>query len=245
YEAVKGYIDFRASHGERISEKSWVLRDEFDIAKASKGIATIPKRLKSSGLKRLVERALFAQGIRKPLEKGKRRHEFQADHGFRKYFKTVAEKHMKSLHVEILMGHSLGLGDNYYRVSEQDLLEEYQKAIPRLSLFSIQTNPSDEKRLKGMEKEMEALKSTMAGLTSKLSELENKTIDEYAKQCGLTVPELVKRIVMNQILLVNGGYPDEAPQYTFSLTLPKDIEESAAFEALTNRFRNKFGLGPL
>jgi len=134
YEAVKEYMDFRTSHGESISKSSWVLRDLFDVAKHSKGNATLPKQLKSSGLKRLIERALWAQGIRKQLEKGKRRHEFQTDHGFRKYFKTLAERHMKSLHVEILMGHSTGLADNYYRIPEDELLTEYLKAAPDLSI---------------------------------------------------------------------------------------------------------------
>ncbi|MGH9909661.1 MAG: hypothetical protein ACRD32_03395 [Nitrososphaerales archaeon] len=166
YEAVKGYIEFRASHGEAISERSWVLRDEFDISKASKGIATIPKQLKSTGLKRLIERALFAQGIRKPLEKGKRRHEFQADHGFRKYFKTVAERHMKSLHVEILMGHSTGLADNYYRISENELLKEYLKAVPDLSVYSSPSVQGEE-RINKLEEEMMHAKLSFVRLMQK------------------------------------------------------------------------------
>lgn len=167
YEAVKEYIDFRSSHGEVISERSWVLRDEFDVAKASRGIATIPKQLKSSGFKRLIERALYAQGIRKPLEKGKKRHEFQADHGFRKYFKTIAERHMKSLHVEILMGHSTGLADNYYRISEKELLAEYLKAVPDLSVSNSPTAIGEE-RMKNMENDVEALKYAVSGLVGRL-----------------------------------------------------------------------------
>ncbi|MFQ5970620.1 MAG: hypothetical protein ACE5J2_09035 [Nitrososphaerales archaeon] len=168
YDAVKEYIDFRAGHGEAINERSWVLRDEFDVTRPSKGLATIPKQLKSAGLKRLVERALFAQRIRKPLEKGKRRHEFQADHGFRKYFKTIAERHMKSLHVEILMGHSTGLADSYYRVPEKELLAEYLKAVHDLSI-SYLPMIADEERMKAMEKEMEKMRSDILGLSSKLT----------------------------------------------------------------------------
>jgi hypothetical protein len=57
-------------------------------------------------------------GIRKPLTEGKKRHEFQADRGFRKFFKSTAERHMKSLHVEMLMGHDTSLAENYYRPAE-------------------------------------------------------------------------------------------------------------------------------
>jgi hypothetical protein len=33
-------------------------------------------------MKRLIENACYSQGLRKSLEDGKSRHEFQADHGF-------------------------------------------------------------------------------------------------------------------------------------------------------------------
>ena len=47
-------------------------------------------------------------------------------HGLRKFFKTQCEQAgMKSLHVEMLMGHNVGLASNYYRPPESDLLEDY------------------------------------------------------------------------------------------------------------------------
>ena len=134
YQALNGYIEFRIEHGERITVSSWALRNDFNTSK-SRGWANIPKQLKSTGLKRLIERALWSEGIRKPLENGEKRHEFKADHGFRKYFKTMAEQHMKSLNVEILMGHSTGLADNYYRIPENDMVSEYLKAVPSLSVY--------------------------------------------------------------------------------------------------------------
>jgi len=42
---------------------------------------------------------------------------------------------MKSLNVEILMGHSTGLADNYYRIPENDMVSEYLKAVPSLSVY--------------------------------------------------------------------------------------------------------------
>ena len=167
YEAIKEYLDFRASHGEIITAKSWILRDEFDTAKSSRGLATVGTQLKSTGLKRLIERALWAQKLRKPLEDGQKRHEFKADHGFRKYFKTVGEKYMKSLNVEILMGHSVGLAENYYRISEDDLLEDYLKAIPALSIFVSGTN-LDPEQVKEMNEEMMRMKIDLMRLIKKL-----------------------------------------------------------------------------
>lgn len=168
YGALQEYLNFRITHREKITDKSWVLRDEFDTGKSSRGIATIPKQLKSAGLKRLIERALWAQGIRTPLEKGQKRHEFKTDHGFRKYFKTIAEKHMKSLHVEMLMGHSTGLANNYYKISDDELLSEYLKSTGSLSVY-ILPQEFESEQIKNVYDELMRVKFDVVGLLEILS----------------------------------------------------------------------------
>jgi integrase len=82
-----------------------------------------------------MERSQWAQGIRKKLEKGKKRHEFQADHGFRKWFKTRCElSGTKSITIKKLMGHSIGISDSYLRVTESELLDQYLSAIDFLTI---------------------------------------------------------------------------------------------------------------
>jgi hypothetical protein len=82
-----------------------------------------------------METALWTQGLRSKLEIGKRRHEFQADHGLRKYFKTKCEiAGMMPINIEILMGHSVGISDSYYRATEKELLDDYLKAINFLTI---------------------------------------------------------------------------------------------------------------
>ncbi len=82
-----------------------------------------------------MEDALWSQGLRKPLETGKKRHEFQADHGYRKWFKTQCEvAGMNSINIELLMGHSIGISDSYCRISESDFVEDYLKAIDFLTM---------------------------------------------------------------------------------------------------------------
>jgi hypothetical protein len=190
YFAIKEYLDFRKSHGETITERTWVLRDEFDLAKSSRGLATVPEQLKNTGLKRLIERALWAQKLRKPLEDGKKRHEFKANHSFRKYFKTMAEQQMKSLHVEILMGHSTGLADNYYRITEQELLEEYLKAIPSLSVYESPLTISDG-TIKNLQQDVSSLKNEMEGLKKLIvnnTQIDANGVDkflEYSKRVYL------------------------------------------------------------
>jgi hypothetical protein len=60
---------------------------------------------------------------------------------------------MKSLNVEILMGHDIGLANSYYKPSQQELLEDYIKSI---DLFTIQDNKSKlEKQIKELKERTE------------------------------------------------------------------------------------------
>ena len=84
FHSLDTWMKYRKDCGENINENSWVMRNLWDVTMPKgKGIVTFPKKLKSTGIKRLVENALWAQRVRIKLELGKRRHEFQADHGFR------------------------------------------------------------------------------------------------------------------------------------------------------------------
>lgn len=168
FNALKEWMEFREQHGEKITTDSWVMRNLWNTSEERGAAFPPPKKLKSSGVKRLVERALWAQGLRKPLKEGRRRHEFQTDHGFRKFFKTACEKAMKSLHVEILMGHSVGLADSYYRVTEEELLESYLKAVPHLTILEP---------VEGQEESIEELKK-------RVKELEEWRAKEIAAMVG-------------------------------------------------------------
>jgi integrase len=68
YKALKEWMDFRAEYGEEITAESWLMRDLWQTSNmkygAKFGLATYPKPLKSAAIKRLIERALWEQGIR-------------------------------------------------------------------------------------------------------------------------------------------------------------------------------------
>lgn len=95
YFEIEGWINYRIECGESVTDESWAMRNLWEVTSpnypeelADRGLSTIPLKLHSSDIKRLMERS---QGIRKKSEKGKKRHQFQADHGFRKWFKTRCE----------------------------------------------------------------------------------------------------------------------------------------------------------
>ncbi len=187
YDSIKEWMNYRAPHGEKITGESWLMRDLWQTTEmnygAKFGVATYPKQLKSLGIKSLIERALKAQGLVKPLskEKKERRRERKGAHGMRKYYQTNADQRMKSINVEILMGHSIGVSDSYYRPKEKEILEDYLKAIDNLTIGSegIILN----KQLKQLEeKSKEKDYITSAKLQEKNEEIENLYKKDFLKE---------------------------------------------------------------
>jgi len=93
YFALESWMEFRKKSGESINSESWLMRNLWNSLRPeensiSRKSANTPEKLNSIGVKRLIERALWIQGLRSKLTNGKKRHEFQTDHGFRKWFKT-------------------------------------------------------------------------------------------------------------------------------------------------------------
>ncbi|HET7149234.1 MAG TPA: hypothetical protein VFI73_12125 [Candidatus Nitrosopolaris sp.] len=166
---LERWMDYRKECGENIDENSWLMRQLWNTKQGNYHHGTIEgaSKLKSSGVKRLIEDALWTQGIRKISNLERHRYEFQTDHGFRKWFKTRCEiAGMKSINIEKLMGHSVGISDSYYRATEDELLDDYLKAVPLLTL-------SSENRLrKQMEEAIKESKNNDAAIKSELYEKE-------------------------------------------------------------------------
>jgi integrase len=140
YQSLKDWMTHRESYGEKITGESWLMRNLWKTTNmrygSKTGLAQNPIKLKSSGIKSLVCKGLFQQNVRPILEKGDKRHEFKALHGFRKYFKTNCEPFMKPANVEMLLGHDLGISKSYYKPLEKDVLKDYLKATDVLTFYS-------------------------------------------------------------------------------------------------------------
>jgi hypothetical protein len=138
YNAAKQWMEYREQHGEKITGDSWIMRDLWQTTTmnygAKFGLATYPKKLKSSGIKSLLERAIKAQGLWKPLSEGNTRREWKGAHGLRKYYKSHAEQVMKPINVELTMGHDIGISASYYKPTEKEVLADYRKAAEILSI---------------------------------------------------------------------------------------------------------------
>ena len=114
-------MDYRSFSGEQVNEYSWVMRDLWDTGIIQgKGFVTKPNKLPQIGIKKLINRTIWAQGLRKKLEGCKKRHPFQAIHCYRKWFKNRCEiAGMKPINIEKLLSHSIGISNSYYKPSEK------------------------------------------------------------------------------------------------------------------------------
>lgn len=142
YRTIKAYLDYRERNVERINNDTKLFK------------------LTYHGMRLAVFRLVRKAGIERS-KKGKR-YEFAVSHSLRKFYKSNAEQYMKSLVVEILIGHSVGVSDAYYKPTNKELLQEYLKAIPVLTFIeAMKVETEKDKEFQEMRKQFEEWKAGM------------------------------------------------------------------------------------
>lgn len=177
YYELEKWRKFREQSGENVSDESWVMRNLWNTKKGySKGLVSTAIKLKSEGVRSLLKEALYAQGIRKRLEPGIKRHEFQTDHGFRKWFKTRCEiSGMRPINIEILMNHSTGISDSYYRATEEELLNDYLHAVQYLTINNEQKLKTELDQIREITEDNEyTMKNELREREDRLSNVEKQ-----------------------------------------------------------------------
>jgi hypothetical protein len=133
--AVDKYIEARRTAGEKVTANSPLIRDVFDFAKKN---ADKPKPVTLDALDMLFMRLTRSAGIRPKEKEGNRqdRHDIMLFHGIRKYVNhALVNAGCDVIAKELLIGHSPpGLEGSYLRLTEAELLRQFVKAIPTLSL---------------------------------------------------------------------------------------------------------------
>jgi site-specific recombinase XerC len=180
HQAIKEWIAYRESYGEKISPESYLMRDLWPTtdttyeSRAATGLATHPKKLKTTTIQKMLSRALKKQGIRQPLKKDARRHPFKLAHGLRKAFRSKAGLVMHHLNVELIMGHkTTGTQETYWRPTEEDVLEDYLRAVDLLTINSNVGNVN----IHVTDKEIEELKVKQAAFESVLKKMVANDMD--------------------------------------------------------------------
>jgi integrase len=169
--AIDAYLDMRLRYGEKLNDDSYLIREQFDIRNPGK-----PRQIKTPA----IEKRLFDMTSRL----GMRKNNVPIAHGFRKFFTTqLIQSKVNSEIREMLLGHKIGLASAYYRPTDEEMYQEYLKAVDLLTI-------NEENRLK-----------------RKVQDLSNKTkeneyiirgrLDEKDKQ----IKELMKKQEKTDLLI--------------------------------------------
>lgn len=171
------YLEYRQRCGEKINLESPLIRNDFqqdDLLHAEN-----PKPQTRYSVIFYIYHTLIKVGLRTPVKqnqnqntnsKKRRRTEVSANHGFRKFVvTTMVNNNIKPEIREMLVGHSIGLTDLYYKPTEKEMLAEFLKVVNELTI-------NDENRLK-LENE----------------ELKDKLEDKF-KQFDLRLEEIQKKM---------------------------------------------------
>jgi hypothetical protein len=181
YFALKEWMGFRESYGEKITGESSLMRDMWQTTTkvegktkyhpGNTGVVTKPKALKYGGIKSLMERAIRSQGIERILKQGtayNTRREWKILHGFRKFFNSVlVNSNINHIKKERMMGHDTRLENNYFKPNENDLLSEYLKVVDFLTL-------NEEFKLRQKIEKLEVERSQFDLLAGKIEAIEKK-----------------------------------------------------------------------
>ena len=129
---INEYLQFRERSGEKLKPSSPLIRDDFivdDLLHREN-----PKFLSLDAYHKYLKYALVRAGLRS-LTQSKKRKEISLNHGFRKFTMTTMSHAKINIEIrEMLLGHSIGLGDSYYRPTEQEMLLEYLKVVNDLTI---------------------------------------------------------------------------------------------------------------
>ncbi len=196
YEAVKEWMEFRKSFGEKINSDSWVMRNLWQIKSQRYGnylgLAKHPIKFSVDGIRMLINDAWKIQGVREKNENGER-YAFKSLHGFRKFFETECQKSLKSINVSILMSHDTGIVQHYYKPREEDLLEDYLKAADLLTI-------NEEYKLKTQVKEL-TRKNNEKELMINVAMLEkDREMENLKKQDKIKEEALIK--LSDQVMIL-------------------------------------------
>jgi integrase len=148
--AIDDYLNYRqAKCSEKITDESPLIREHFDINRLGEAV-TIKKRpeiMKTRGIAAILSALVVKAGIAevnhsyRELERtgqknrGSERKVARRSHAFRKFFNSnLVRAQVGYGKKERLLGHSLKLDDSYLRLNEEEILQEYLKAVDLLTI---------------------------------------------------------------------------------------------------------------
>jgi hypothetical protein len=162
---IDAYFEERRKRGEKLSERSCLIRDKYSIL--SKRINT-PKPPKATSINAQIRQLIRKTGL--PFE------ELQPDHAARKFFHTtLVNSKVNRGFKEMMMGHSVKLDDIYYdednEESRKQIILEYTKAVDALTI-------NDDHRLRKQITEYEEKLNQVPKVEQLQEQLASRIIEE-------------------------------------------------------------------
>jgi integrase len=163
---IREYLDFRTRRGEKITKDSYLIVRKFSLKTEVKG-----KPFKSVALRTMLQNCINNTGLREiDHHNPRKRKEVAMFHGFRKFFtKQLVDSKLNPEIREMLLGHKIGIASAYYKPTEQEMLNEYSKAVNLLTI-------NEENRLKQKVEILEIEKSQLATLKEDFEKLKNQVL---------------------------------------------------------------------
>jgi integrase len=165
--AIDSYIDMRSRYGEKINDDSYLIREQYNI-RDKMSIAkcrSISRETLQWKLKDITRRSNV------------RSKQVPVAHGFRKFFTTQLVKREPKVKAEIremLLGHRIGLASAYYRPTEQEMYDEYMKAVNNLTI-------NEENRLKTKVEMLESKETSYEELKAEIQQLTRLYHSKFSK----------------------------------------------------------------
>ena len=175
--AIDSYMAYRERCYEKIGPGSPLIREQFDRYNPDK--ARNPKYLSLGALVFLLRELLIAAGNRtvehttETKTSGRIKKEVRASHGFRKFVTTnMIRAKVNPEAREMLLGHSIGLSDCYYRPDANETLTEYLKAVDLLTI-------NEENRLKRKVEELSSETDQIKIMREQITQLQKQYTMQY------------------------------------------------------------------
>jgi integrase len=170
---IDAYLDFRERRGEKITQDSYLLVRKFSLKTKVKG-----KPFKGRALWAILEDCISNSGLREidhvnPFKRKK----IPIFHGFRKFCtKQLVDSKLNPEIREMLLGHKIGLASCYYKPTEQEMLNEYLKAVNLLTI-------NEENRLKlELEQKIQIEKSQIESLKDEFEKFRNEVLKQTKRK---------------------------------------------------------------
>jgi len=172
---IDAYLEYRKQNGETLNKDSFLIRDQFDITDLEQ-IRNKSKGMTIHGIQSLLGVLLLKASVRTVIHTQNRKEVARA-HGLRKYFTTQCINSKVNPEIrEMLLGHKIGLASCYYRPTQEDMLNEYMKAVNLLTI-------SEENRLKlKLEKSIQIEKSKIDELKADFDAFKAEVLKQRSKK---------------------------------------------------------------